>query len=176
MTWNAPITWTGNQVPTAALLNSQLRDNLLETMVGKATEEGQIFASAGVNTIAARTPGAARILTSQTTTSTTYTDLATAGPSVTVTHGTHAIVFHSCVVSNNTDYADSYQSFSRNGSDVGDIVCLRNDGVTANNGWSVGGVDISTNLTPGTTTWKTRYRVNTGTGTFSDRFIGVIPL
>ncbi len=179
MAWTAPITWVGGQVPTAALLNAQLRDNLLESMPAKATTEGQIFVGNGVNSIAARIPDAARIATLETTASTSYANLATTGPSVTVSHGVYAIIFWSCAVQNDTNNADSFMSWTMSGSNsrgAADIYSLAQDGVFATNPWRIGNVDIHSSLTPGTTTFTAQYRVDSGTGSFSDRFIGVIPL
>lgn len=179
MAWNTPKTWVGGEIPTAALLNAQLRDNFLETMPAKATQEGQIFVGNGVNQITTRIPDAARITTTQTTASTTYADLATVGPSVTVAHGKTVIVFWSCSVSNTTLDADSYMSWAMSGSNTraaDDPFSLRQDGVPANVTWRFGSVDINTVMTPGTTTFTAKYRVDTGTATFGDRFIGVIPL
>lgn len=179
MAWTAPITWVGGQVPTAALLNAQLRDNLLETMPAKATTEGQIFVGNGTNSITTRKPDATRTNVAETTSSTTYANLATVGPSVTITHGTYAIVFWSCFVQNDTANADSWMSWEMSGTvnrAAGDAFSLRQDGVPASNGWRIGSVDILSTLTPGTTTFTAKYRVDSGIATYSDRFIGVIPL
>lgn len=179
MAWNAPVTWIGGQVPTAALLNSQLRDNLLETMPAKAVEEGFYFAGTGPNSIAARQPAGARVAASQTTSSTTFTNLSTVGPSVTVTHGDFCIIFHSCGLSNNTADVESYMSWDISGDNVRtaqESTVVKQNGVPANNTWRMGSVDILTTLTPGTSTFTGKYRVSSGTATFSDRFIGVIPL
>lgn len=181
MAWNTPKTWVGGEVPTAALLNQQLRDNMELTMPGIATQEGQIFVGNGPNSIAARLPDAARVNTSESTAATSYGDnLATVGPSVTITnHGKTCIVVWSCSVQNNTDNADSFMSWRADGDNTlisDDAKSLRQDGVLAGNQWRFGGVDVNTVLTPGTTTFKAQYRVNSGTATFGDRFIGVIPL
>lgn len=179
MAWTTPITWVGGQVPTAALLNAQLRDNMLETMPAKATAEGQIFVGNGVNSITTRTPDAARITTFESTSSTSYANLATVGPSVTVTHGTYVIVFWSCQLQNNTANADTYMSWEMSGTNVraaGDVWSLRQDGVPATNPWRIGSVDIISTMAPGTTTFTAKYKVSGGTADYSDRFIGVIPL
>lgn len=179
MAWSAPITWVGGQVPTAALFNAQLRDNLLETMPAKATQEGQIFVGNGVNSITTRIPDARYETASQTTTSTSYTDLATTGPSVTVTHGVYAVIFWSARIQNDTLNQDTYMSWAMSGSNTrvaADLYSIRQDGVAAGNAWRVGSVDIISTMTPGTTTFTSKYRVAGGTGTFDDRFIGVIPL
>lgn len=58
---------------------------------------GQVLTAAELNDMvdeinAIKTTKAAQVLTSQTTTSTSYTDLTTAGPTVTITTGTTALV------------------------------------------------------------------------------------
>jgi hypothetical protein len=179
MAWTAPITWVGGQVPTAALLNAQLRDNLLETMPAKATTEGQIFVGNGPNSITTRIPAAAQVSALETRSSTTYGNLATVGPSVTVTHGTYAIIFWSARFFNSLTDADTHMSWEMSGSNVraaDDFFNIRQDGVNANSPWRVGGVDVHQALTPGTTTFTAKYRVDSGTGSWQDRFIGVIPL
>lgn len=178
MAWTVPKTWTPTEIPTATDLNIHLRDNLMETMVAKATQEGQIFVSTGVHAIAARLPQAANITTSQTTTSTTYTDLATVGPEVTVTHGPYAMVIISTRISNNTTNGSSRMSWAMSGSNVRaalNTTAIQQNGVDANNVWRIGNVDILTTLTPGTTTFTAKYNLTSGTGTYADRCIAVIP-
>lgn len=178
MAWSAPITWVGGQVPTAAILNAQIRNNMLETMPAKATQEGQIFVGNGPNSITTRIPDAARLNVFESTTSATYTDLATVGPSVTATHGSYVVIFWSCLVQNSVANADSYMSWTMSGANTraaDDVWSIRQDGVPATNPWRFGSVDVLTNLTPGTTTFTAKYRRDTGTADFTDRFIGVIP-
>lgn len=178
MAWTVPKTWVGGEVPTAALLNAQLRDNMLETMPAKATTSGQIFVGNGVNSIVGRVPDGARVTTGETTTSTSYTDLATVGPSVTITHGVYAAIFWSCSIQNTTANADTYMSWAMTGSNTraaGDLYSVRQDGVPASNVWRMGSVDIHSGLTPGTTTFTAKYRCDSGTASYSDRFIAVIP-
>lgn len=179
MAWNAPLTWAGNQVPTAAQLNAQIRDNLLETMPAKATAVGSIFTGTGVNTIAERFVDMARVDTSQTTSSTSYVDLATAGPSVSVTTGTTAFVFTSCHLSNSVLDGYAYMSWAVSGASsiaANDPVALVNGAVNATQVVSGGMVDVVTNLTPGVNTFTAKYRVDTGTGTFLRRILAVLPL
>lgn len=83
MAWSTPLTAVSNAALTAAQWNASVRDNLLETVPAKATAAGQIFASTGANTVAARVPTTATVDTSQTTTTTgAFGDLATVGPTV----------------------------------------------------------------------------------------------
>jgi hypothetical protein len=52
MVWTAPKTWTIGEVLTAANMNAQLRDNLLETMVAKVTTAGDIVYATAANALA----------------------------------------------------------------------------------------------------------------------------
>jgi hypothetical protein len=51
MAWTAPRTWVTGEIVTAAYLNSNVRDNMLETSPGKATAAGDIFVATGANAI-----------------------------------------------------------------------------------------------------------------------------
>jgi hypothetical protein len=179
MAWTAPKTWVGNEVPSAANFNLHLRDNMLETMPAKATTDGQIFAGNGTNSITPRLIAADRILTFETTSSTSYTNLATIGPRVTVTHSGFCIVLWSCQLQNNTANAESHMSWSYTGAAsraAADLVSVGQDAVSANQSWRLGNVDFLAGITPGTTTFTAEYRVDAGTASFSDRFLAVIPL
>jgi len=179
MAWTAPLTWVPGSIPTAALLNAQLRDNLLETMPAKATLQGSIFVATGSNAIAERSIDFARVDTSQTTTSTSYTDLATVGPTVTLTTGTKALVFHSCHLLNSTVDVETRMSWAVSGAtttSANDDWSLYLNGVNSANTNSGGIVDVITSLNAGSNTFTAKYRVSAGTGTFIRRIIGVIPL
>lgn len=52
MAWTAPATFTTGQVITAADMNAQVRDNLLETAPAKATTKGDSFWATAANAIA----------------------------------------------------------------------------------------------------------------------------
>jgi hypothetical protein len=78
---------------SAAQFNVHVRDNLLETMTGKATTAGGYFVTTAAGAIAQRVTGSAAVATSQTRSHTAYGDLTTAGPAVTVTTGTEALVW-----------------------------------------------------------------------------------
>ena len=102
MAWTAPMTAVDNTIWTSSQWNTHVRDNLLETMAGKATTAGRWFVSTGANAIAERVITQASVTTSQTTTSASFTDLATTGPAVTVTTGTKAIVFWGAAMSHSS--------------------------------------------------------------------------
>lgn len=179
MAWSAPMTAVANSTFTAAQFNQYVRDNLNETAPAKATSAGSYFAADGVNSIAQRTPNIAGILTSETTTSTTMTDLATFGPSVTVTTGPYALVLTHCQVENN-GAGSAYAGVEVTG--ASSIAPALNRAINVFNapGVRVGaGTAVmyhgSLSLTPGANTFTMKYRVSSGTGTFADRRIIVMP-
>ena len=57
MAWTAPQTWTTGQIVTAADMNGDIRDNMLETAPAKASAAGDIFYATGANAIAKLTKG-----------------------------------------------------------------------------------------------------------------------
>lgn len=174
MVWSAPMTAVANSVFTAAQFNQFVRDNLNETAPAKATTAGTHFAATGLNSIAERTLAAALEGANEGTASTVYTNLATAGPAVTVTTGPVAVVMLYASIINSAANA-SFMSFEVTGAtSLGptDNFAVGNTGtspVRASAAFIVGG------LTPGSNTFTTRYRAAAGTGTFDDRRIAVIP-
>ena len=52
MAWTAPRTWAAGEVVTAALLNTHVRDDLLETAPAKVTTKGDLVAATGANALA----------------------------------------------------------------------------------------------------------------------------
>lgn len=50
--WTAPASWTTGQIVTAANLNEQIRDNMLETSPAKASAAGDTFYATGANALA----------------------------------------------------------------------------------------------------------------------------
>lgn len=51
MAWTAPRTWVAGEVLTAALLNTHVRDNLLETGAAKVTTAEDILVATGANAL-----------------------------------------------------------------------------------------------------------------------------
>src|SRR5690606_28612551 len=82
--WTTPATGDFGQVLTAAMYNSTVRDNLLETAPAIASAAGNFFVADGPNKLAERTIHQSYIGTQQGTTSGSWTHLATVGPQVTV--------------------------------------------------------------------------------------------
>jgi hypothetical protein len=120
----------------------------------------------------------ANIATSQTTTSTSYTDLTTSGPAVTVTTGTKALVIVSSTSSNSSTLNLCFMSFAISGattSSASDNRAFRS--YTASSGaFSRGSTATAVTLTAGSNTFTAKYKVSAGTGTFEDRQIFVINL
>jgi hypothetical protein len=183
MSWTAPFTVVTNQVWTASAFNTYVRDDLLETAPGEATSgsDGNIFSAVSANSISENTIGHTSVTTSATTTSTTYTSsLSTgaSGPSVTIEVNSKALAILSVECSNGTANVESYASIDVSGANT----------VAANDQWSVfnkattGGsmlrcetAHLFTGFSPGSTTFTAMYRVPSGTGTFVNRSLIVIP-
>ena len=178
MAWSAPMTAVSGATFTAAEFNQYVRDNLNETAPAKATAAGQFFVSTGANAIAARQLNSAVIATSQTTTSTSYTDLATPGPSVTANTSDRALVLFASDVINSLTNGTSAVSVGVTGAtSIGASSAWRivQDGVASGSTNRMGGTHLFTGLTPGSNTFTMKYVVGSGTGTFANRELIVLP-
>lgn len=179
MAWTAPMTAVANTAFTAAQFNTHVRDNLLETAPAKATAAPGYFVTTGLNQIAQRVPSNRDINTSQTTASTSFTDLTSFGPSLTVTTGTRALVIMGCQMFNNATGAFSIMGLSISGATT--VSATDNDSLNLQQSTAGTNQDLSSSfvklysLTAGSNTFTTKYRVTSGTGTFSRRKLIVIP-
>lgn len=123
-------------------------------------------------TLTNRIPQQASVATSQTTTSTSYTDLATVGPAVTVTTGTSALVTVGAQIQNSTANFTAYMSWAVSGATTSAAVDARAAAVANANLILASRVFLMTGLTPGSNTFTAKYKVNgASTGTFVDRNI-----
>lgn len=178
MAWATFPTLTDGQVFTGAHTQT-IRDNFAETAPAKATTTGQIFVATGSNSIAARTPQAAVVSTSETSTSTSFAALTTPGPAVTVTSGTSALVGITANMKHNTNSAFTIASFAVSGATTiasSDSVSLQRQVTTAATDTTRASmVMIQTLLNAGSNTFTMQYRVTSSTGTFADRNIFVVP-
>lgn len=178
MAWTVPLTAVSNATLTAAQWNATVRDNLLETGPAKATASGRFFATTGSNSIAERIPSGGTVSAGETTASTSYTNLATSGPALTLATSTAALVAIGAHVTNDTVGANAFASYAVSGA----------TSVSAVDNWAVGHatsgggrvvsasrVQFQSSLTAGNNTFTMQYRVAGGTGTFSNRHIAVIP-
>jgi len=124
-------------------------------------------------------PATAEVSTSQTTTSATFTNLATVGPSVTVNVGVNGLLL---VIL----YSSSDNSVSGVSNRMGYDLSGANTLAAADAFASMTGINqlerkssvfLHTGLTPGSTTLTMKYRAGTsGTASFSNRKITAIPL
>ena len=123
----------------------------------------------------------ASVNTNETTSSTTYTDLATTTDTVTVTIGANglALVFLNCWAGSNTGNAQAWMGFAISGAST---VAAADTSATFNQAYTAGGVNgqaapiLVTGLTPGSTTFKAKYRTTSGIANFQNRRIAVLPL
>jgi hypothetical protein len=180
MAWTSPATFSDGSVLTAAQLNTNLRDNLNETAVAKATAAGQVFVSTASNALAARVPTSNVYAGggTDTTNSTTYTGL-TGGGAVTVTTGSQAIVSHWASVANDTAGSRSYASYAVTGATTissSDTWAIVQDISGANRVQKCGLTYLHTGLTAGSNTFTQQFKVSGNTGSFTTRGINVFPL
>lgn len=131
------------------------------------------------NAAGASASAVATVATTQTTTSATFVDLATVGPSVTVTTGTKALIAIACM--NTTSAADLVYA----GVAVSGATTVAASDLYAIGGYTVGvnvpqtqaaNVFMLTGLTPGSNTFTMKYRRASGTATFSQRIITVVDM
>jgi hypothetical protein len=119
----------------------------------------------------------------QTTTSTTFAELATTTDQVTVNIGPSgiALVFLSCTITNSGAGQANYVGFSMSGENTAaasfdealDYQAFAGSDTAAG---GLGGMFPQTGLAPGATTFKMEYAVSGGTGTFWNRRIFVLPI
>ena len=170
------MTAVSGSVFTAAQFNTYVRDNLNETAPAKATAAGQIFVSTAANQIVARTVAADYISTQESTTATSYADMATTGPTVTATTSTAAIVALFCNSFHNTGGA-AWMSYDVSGATTTGASDDKAIQLQSTGGQHVGATILHQGMTAGVNTFTAKYRVSaSGTGTFSVRRLMVIPL
>lgn len=154
-------------------------------MVGEvATAAKMNEISSALNDLDRRTaPVGAVVATSQTTTSTSYTDLATVGPAVTATVGAtgKALVSMHAAIANATSALASCMGFALSGATTlaaSDPTCIGFTAPVANGGIRCGTIIMLTGLTAGSTTATAKYRMDPGVGPaqFVDRRIAMTPL
>lgn len=122
-------------------------------------------------------PTGGTVNTSQTTSSTSYGDLATTGPSATVITGSNALVTISTQGSTTSTADGANMSFAISGSTV--VAANDNQSVSITSTTNTTGSETFpvTGLTPGSNTFTAKYRAVTGgTATFLRRNIVVYPL
>lgn len=182
MAWSAPNTASAGAF-NAADFNTYVRDNLLTLAPALATSpavgKGNIFTTTAANALVQRTVDSHTIATGETTTSTTYADLATVGPTVTATTGTRALVFIYMHASHGTAGGRAIAAVDVSGSTTvaaSDNWALEQGCNTAANSVSAGICHLFTSLNAGSNTFTVKYRTAAGTATYSDRQMIVFPL
>lgn len=170
------MTAVAGSVFTAAQFNTFVRDNLNETAPAKATTAGSIFVTNTLNQIVERVITSDFVSTSETSTSTSYTSLATPGPSVTVDTSANALIMLYSNLFNSAGNA-AWMSYEVSGATTTAAADNRGIQLSSTGGQRLGATIYHTALTPGSNTFTAQYRVSTaGTGTWSDRRMAVIPL
>jgi hypothetical protein len=178
MAWSTPLTAASNAALTAAQWNASVRDNFAETAPGKATAAGRFFATAGPNSIVERVPISSTVSASETTTSTSFTGLASSGPTATTATGPIAIVMFGGIITNDTTGANSYASYQVTGATTissSDSWIVGHSVSAANRVMAASRVQLQQGLTTGTNNFQMQYRVSGGIGSFSNRHCAVIP-
>jgi hypothetical protein len=181
MAWTTFPTLTDGQILTGAHMQL-VRDNFAETAPAKATTAGRIFVATGTNAVAERAILNNVVTTIETTSTTTYTDLATGGPAVTLTTGTQALAFLSVRLQNQVAGAQALASVAV--SSASTVAASDNDCVRtlsdAINSMIRATVCIhftgTSALTAGSNVFTAKYRVSASTGTFAERSLTVIGL
>ena len=140
--------------------------------------DGSSWATLAPTASAISAVASAQVLTGQSTSSTTYTDLATAGPAVTLTTGTSALVL---VISGYTDTSSVGPALCMSFAVSGATTIAASDdfrgALSADSGYNASSIAMLTKLTTltaGTNTFTAKYRMSAaGTGSFSNRSITV---
>lgn len=123
-----------------------------------------------------RTPMGASVTTSQSTTSTTFTDLATSGPAVTINTGTSVAVTVAAQITSSDVNGYTFMSYGVTGATTSTATDGRGLGFihsVGTFGHNLAFTYVHTGLTAGTNTFTAKYRVTAGTGTFANRSIVV---
>ncbi len=115
----------------------------------------------------------ATVNTSQATSSSSYTDLATSGPAVTVTTGTKALVIITCDIESGSGTA-AYVSYAVSG--ASSISATDLEASYSNTGTTRFAFHSVPTLTAGSNTFTVKYRSESGSKTFARRNIFVINL
>ena len=121
--------------------------------------------------------GSATVATSQTTTSSSYTDLTTAGPAVTITTGTKALVIISVKLTSGGVGQAAFVGFAVSGATTtaaADASALGTDNAPAGSYQS--SYVTKATLTAGSNTFTVKYKSDGTTATFANRQITVIDL
>lgn len=158
MGWSAPPTAVTGAIITAAFWNTGGRDNL--------------------NDLDRRTsPSGAAVTATETTTSSPYTDLATAGPAVSVTIGaTGKALIGIYAALRNTSSNFALMSFAMTGATIWNAEDEHGLQTATPDHVRFGAVWVRTGLGAGSTTFTAKYRSTSGTAEFTMRRLWVTAL
>jgi len=124
------------------------------------------------------TAQSATVLTLENTTSTTYTDLATSGPAVTLNTGITALVTVSCACDNDTGTLGSELTYMSAAVSGATTLAASDNYATEHrlgpNLVSVSSTFLLTGLTAGSNTFTAKYRASASRGRFRKRTITVV--
>ena len=177
MGWTAPLTAVTNTMLSAGQWNASVRDNLEETTPAVATVGRRIFVTDGDNKIAERDIKDHIVDAKEETTSTSYTDLDTLGPIITIETGQAALVWI-CSHMSNTGSTNSLHSYAVSG----ETTIATDDNKARDVDGGDGGFGDRCTVTnldatnPGTNIFTSKYKVTGGTGTFQKRRLIVMGL
>jgi len=182
MAWSTPLTAVTLNLLTAAQYNASVRDNLAATAPPIATTPGSHFVATGANKLAERIITSDVVNTAEQTSATSYSDMATVGPRVTVTTGASAIVLMQARcrnVNGNGRFAAVTFEVSGATSIIGDDNwSVGTGGILQNNPQRIGVSRRVTTLNAGSNTFTMRYKCQAGytPAQFEHRELVVIPL
>lgn len=177
MAWSAPMTAVVNAAFTAAQFNQYVRDNLNETGPAKVTTDGQYLVSTGANTLVARGISRNTVQISESTTSTSFTDLTTGGPALTATTGDTAIIILSAKLSHATALGNAIMGYAISGATTQAALDETSLQIAppATGFLQASWVMQEVGLTVGSNTFTAKYKTNTGTATFDRRRMILMP-
>lgn len=179
MAWTAPMTAVSGSIFTAAQFNTHVRDNLNETAPAKASAASRWFVSLGLNDLRERAIFGDTVVGAETTTSTTYVNLATWGGTVTATTGTIALVYISSHMQVSTAAQQVFTSYEVSGAttiSASDVWAIRMQASASNDDQRAGIAHYNNALTAGSNSFRMQYKTNPGTGTFGSRHIMVMAM
>jgi len=177
MGWTAPLTAVTNTMLSAGQWNASVRDNLEETTPAVATVGRRIFVTDGDNKIAERDVKDHIVDAKEETTSTSYVDLDTLGPTVTLQTGQQALIWLTSHC-NNSSTTNSVHSYAVSG----ETTTAADDNKGRETDGGLGGYNDRCTVTnleatnPGINTFTSKYKVTGGTGAFKFRRIVVMGL
>ncbi len=183
---------TAGVVNLSPLTNSSNTAGYLFTLTNTATatggiSQGQIEYNSASTAVFLYTgvvresisPAGNPVATAETTTNTSYVNLATAGPSVTMQTGPRAIVIVGARLDSSTTSDSVYMSYAVSGATTiaaADTSALEYAAFAAGVNIQASYVDYVSNLTPGFNTFTAMYRTTGGTATYRNRRLIVIPV